>query len=131
MRLEIIKQLQGRVIRVTAVMSRGGKVEVDPAGKRPDAIDAAVFSDKIEKRAVSGSVEPFRQQLQHLLLIGKHIGPAAAAGAGRAADSRSNFPTAEGMVNHPAAEPVRRPVEEGDLPPAVASGPLTPDDPSL
>src|SRR6185369_7166537 len=112
-------------------MSCRAKIEVDPASKRPYTIDAAVFSDKIEKGAVSGRVEPFRQQLQHLLLISKHIGPAATAGAGRATNRQLNFPTTEGMVENPAAEPVRRPVKEGDLPPAIVSGPLTPYDPPL
>ena len=67
---------------------------------------------------------------QYLLLKGKHIGPAAAAAAGRAT-AGPYFPPAEGMVKYPAAKPVRHAVEEGDLPPVVVSGPLTPDDPAL
>jgi hypothetical protein len=33
------------------------------------------------------------------------------------------------MLEDPAAEPVRRPVEERYLPPLIASDPITPDNP--
>jgi len=130
MGLEVIEQLQGHVIGVSAVMSGCAEVEVDPAGKRADAVDAAVFPGQVEKGAVTGIVDPFGQQVQHLPFIGKQIGPAAAAAAGRAAGS-IDLPTAERMLKDPAAEAVCRPVQEGDPPPAVTTGPLVPDDPPL
>jgi hypothetical protein len=126
MRLERIKQLQGHIIGVLAVMGGRAEVEIDSAGKWPDAVDATVLSSEIEKGAVAGIVDSFRQQIQHLLFVGKHIGPAPAAAAGRAA-GRSNFTGAKGMLEYPPSETVRCPVEEGNLPPVITPGPFVPD----
>ena len=128
---QVIEQLQCRVVRVLAVMNRGGEVVIDPAGKRPDAVDAAVPPGKIEKRTVSRTVRPFRQQVQHLLLIGEHIRPTLAALAGCTAGGRSHFPMTEGMGKYPAAEPVSHPVQEGYPAPPVITGPFRPDNPPL
>jgi hypothetical protein len=44
MGFDIIEQLQGRVVRVPAAMGGRAEVEIDAAGKGPDAVDAAVFT---------------------------------------------------------------------------------------
>lgn len=129
MRFEVVKKLQHRVVRVPAGMSGGVEIEVNAAGKRPDAIDATALASEVEEGAISGLVRPFREQIQYLLLGGKEIGPALAAGTGRAAAGEFHFPATKRMGKDPAAEAVRRPVKEGDLTPPVATGPFGPDNP--
>jgi hypothetical protein len=102
------------------------KVKIDPTGKGSDAIDATVPSDKIEKRAIPGIIDSFRQQIQHLLLIVKHIGPATAAAAGRTA-VHAYFTIAKGMLKYTTTEIVCRPIKEGYPTPIITPRTFVPD----
>ena len=127
MGFEIVEELQRRFVRVAAGMGRDGKVEIDPAGKGPDAINAAVLAGEVEKGAVAAVVDPLRQQLEEFLLRGEDIGAAATTGAGAAADSNSGLAVAVGMRINALAEAIGTAIKEGKPPSAFIAGPLTPD----
>ena len=131
MGFEAGEELQRCFVRVAAGMGRGGQVEIDPAGQGPDAIDAAVLATAVEEGAKAAVVKPLRQQIEEFLLGGEDIGPALAAGAGAATDGESGLAVAEGEGVNPPAEAVGTAIKEGDLPPALVTGALAPDDAPL
>ena len=76
MGFEAGEELQRRFVGVATGMGRGRKVEIDPAGQGPHAVDAAVLAGKVEEGAKAAVVDAFRQQVEEFLLGGEDIGSA-------------------------------------------------------
>ena len=131
MGFEIGEELQRRFVGVATGMGRGSQVKIDPAGKGPHAVDAAILTGAIEEGAKAAVIDALRQQVEEFLLRSEDIGPALATGAGAATDSDSGLAVAEGKRINSPAKTVGTAIKEGDLPPALVTGALAPDSPPL
>ena len=127
---EVVEQLQHDFGGVLAGVAGGSEVVIDAAGEGPDRIDPAGPPGKVEEGAVAAGIQPLRQEIEYIFLVGEDVGAAAAAAAGRTA-GEGGLAAAEGVGKDAAAEPVGDTVEEGDPAPVVLPCPLGPDDPPL
>jgi len=129
--LQAIEKLQRFIGRILAGVERRAGVVKDPAGERAHPIDSTGFLYGIEKRTVPGFVDSLRQQVEDLLFVREHVGPASAAAAGYAAGTAADTLTAEGMGKHPPAEVVGQPVEQGNTGPRLRRETLQVKNPPL
>lgn len=129
--LQAIEKLQRFVGWILAGVNRRAGVVEDPAGERAHPVYSADPLDGIEKRTVTGFVDFLRQQVEDLLFVLEHVGPASAAPAGYAAGMAADALAAEGMGKHPPAEVVCQPVEKGNAGPWLRREPLQVKNPPL
>ena len=128
MPLDAVEHLQRRVIGVLAVIARWSEVVINAAGERSYAIDAAGSFAEVEKRAESGVVGSFGQQVQHALFILEQIRAALAALPRFASRALAHFRVAKGIGKDAPAEILGGAVDKGDLTRPVAPRPVRVDD---